>query len=54
MKTVNRMPMESTATKLKRLYCQKSYTLGIFKLSIFVLGKEKFSIRLEISWGWSQ
>lgn len=41
-------------TRLKKLYVQRSFQIGIFRASVFILGKEKFSIRLEIAWGWSK
>lgn len=37
---------------MNKIYLHKTLRLWIFGLSIYVLGKNKFSLRLEISWGW--
>lgn len=37
--------------KKHKNYLYKEFKLGIFKMSIYWLGN-KFSLRLEMSWGW--
>jgi len=38
---------------MKKIYFQKSFSLGILKISIYVLGWARFNLRTEISWGWN-
>ena len=38
-------------TKTKK-YIHKIIDIGIFRLSIYIMGRKKFSLRFEISWGW--
>lgn len=33
-------------------YFYKEFNLLIFRLSIYSLGRKKFSIRFSIEWGW--
>lgn len=37
----------------KKKYIHKYIEFGIFRISIYKLGWHKFTLRLEISWGWN-
>jgi len=42
---------KAIAPKRKPAYFHKTFYLGIFSIS-FAIGKNKFSLRTSISWGW--
>lgn len=37
-----------------KIYFHKSFQIWIFKISIYMLGKEKFSLRFECAYGWDR
>lgn len=39
---------------IHKIYLHKTFKLGIFGLSIYILGRHKFSLRFEISYGWDK